>query len=116
MKSKIPFVRPLRKGDLKTFKHHGFSVRGMVAELDGEILAVSGVLHSTPLQAFSEIDDKMREYPKVIIKMILSFKDILKHYPLPVYAIANEKEHNSRKVLERVGFKLIEGRTYKWKE
>lgn len=114
MKSKIPLIRPLKKSDLKEFNNFGYSVRGSAIELDGEVLAIYGVLHSSPLQAFSSIDKKLRRYPKTIMKAILSFKEILYNYKLDVYAKCSETEKNSRRVLERVGFKLVSRRLYKW--
>jgi len=116
MKSKTPLIRPLNKNDKWWFTHHDKTVRGVVVELDGEIIGVAGVLHTSPLQAFSEMSDKIRKYPKTVMKVMLSFKKVLEHYDLPMYAIANEDEHNSRKVLERIGFKPLDGRMYKWQQ
>ena len=114
MQSKIPLVRPLKRNDLGTFNHYGYSVRGVVVELNNEVIGVTGILHSSPLQAFAVMTDELRKYPKTIMKVILSFKDIMQHYGTPIYAKCSETEKNSRKVLERIGFELIEGRFYKW--
>lgn len=100
---------------MKDFNHHGYSVRGVVVELDGELIGVGGVLHSSPMQAFSVMDDKIRKYPRTIMKVILSFKELLNNYQLPIYAKCSMREKNSRKVLERIGFELVGGRLYQWK-
>lgn len=114
--SKTPNIRFLKKGDLKEFDSMGFTVRGLAVELEGKIIGVAGILHSSPLQAFSSMDDKLREYPKTIIKVMRMFKNILSNYKSQVHAIASEKEYNSTKVLERVGFefshKTEQGRFY----
>lgn len=107
-------VRPLRKSDLDKFKSHGETVRGFAIEIDGEVEAVYGVIHTVPMQAFSEMSDKLKKHPRVIMRAILSFKDILKQYDNDIYAIPSSKYPNSSKVLERIGFKLTNG-VYKWK-
>jgi hypothetical protein len=114
MKLKTPLVRPLKKADLKSFDSFNYSVRGVAVEIGGEVVSVSGVLHSSPPQAFSFMKDELRKYPKTIMKVILEFKDILNHYKIPIYAKCSNKEKNSRKVLERIGFELVDGRFYRW--
>ena len=110
-------IRPLTRDDLNEFVHMGFTVRGLAIELDGEIVGIAGVLHSNPIQAFSRMDDKLRKHPKTIMKVIKKFKSVVKSYSSPIYAIASEKEYNSAKVLERVGFKFFhkneKGRFYR---
>jgi hypothetical protein len=110
-------IRPLNRDDLKEFVHMGFTVRGLAVELDGEVVGIAGVLHSYPIQAFSRMDDKLRKYPKTIVKVIKMFKAIVDKYDSPIYAIASEKEHNSTKVLERIGFEFFykneKGRFYR---
>jgi len=115
MGSKTPSVRPIKRSDLDLFGHHGFSVRGFVIELNNEVVAVYGVLHTSPLQAFSEINEKLKAYPKTIMRAILSFKNIMKHYNKPIYAIPSDKQENSIKVLERIGFTLDDEGYYVWK-
>jgi len=79
---------------MKNFNHYGHSVRGVAVELNGDVISVSGVLHSSPLQAFSFMKDELRKHPKTIVKVILGFKDILKHYTMPVYAKCSVKENS----------------------
>ena len=83
-------------------------------ELDGEVIGVAGVLHTPVLQAFSMIKDKLRDYPKVLVKAGKVFRDILNKYDSPVYAIASPNEKNSMRYLEVVGFEQFDGRLYRW--
>ena len=110
-------IRPLTQDDLSWFVHMGFTVRGLAVELEGEVVGVAAILHSKPIQAFSKMDDKLRKHPKTIMKVIRAFKKIISSYDSPIYAIANEKEYNSTKVLERIGFEFLcdskQGRYYK---
>jgi hypothetical protein len=112
--SETPKIRPLKKSDLGEFNSMGKTVRGYAVELDGKVIGIAGVLHTRPLQAFSRMEDELRKHPKTIIEVINTFKDILKNYDMPVYAIASEKEYNSTKVLERIGFELMNDRKYVW--
>jgi hypothetical protein len=111
---KTPNIRPLTKNDLTEFQSLGATVRGVAVELDDKVIGIAGVLHTRPLQAFSCMKDDLRKHPKTIIKVIRMFKEILSNYDLPVYAIASEKEYNSTKVLERIGFELMNDRSYIW--
>lgn len=110
-------IRSLTRDDLTEFNHMSFTVRGLAVELDGEVVGIAGVLHSHPIQAFSRMDDKLRKHPKSIMKVIHKFKNIVDRYTSPIYAIASEKEYNSNKVLERIGFEFFyeneQGRFYK---
>lgn len=114
MALKTPHVRPIKQSDLSKFDHHNETVRGFVIEVDGEVEAVYGVIHTVPMQAFSEMSEVMKRYPKTIMRAILSFKDILKQYNNIIYAVPSTEHPNSSKVLERIGFKLING-AYQWK-
>ncbi len=117
MELKVSVVlRPATKADIiayrgKTYKE---SFRGIVAELDGEILGIAGVLHTANLQAFSSIDDKLRKYPKSLVKAAIMFRDILNSYDSTIYAKADEHEKNSTGYLEYVGFEPYSERIYKW--
>jgi len=97
--------------------HFGLTVRGIAAEIDGEVVGVAGVLHGDPPQAFSAMDDRLRPYPKTIMRAARIFRTVLDHYNL-VYAVASAHERNSGAFLERVGFNYshttYQGRTYLW--
>lgn len=111
----MPSVRPLKRNDLDSFQHHGETVRGFVIELEGEVLAVYGVIHTAPMQAFSEMSEKLKQYPRVIMRAILDFEGILKQYSNDIIAIPSIKHPNSSKVLERIGFRFENG-VYRWKQ
>lgn len=95
----------------------GLTIRGIAAELDGDTLGVAGVIHSSPTQAFSQMDDRLRRYPKTIMLAARKFREILEAYPV-AYAVASKGERNSDKFIQRVGFAYLQtttlGRTYKW--
>lgn len=112
-------IRPLTKSDLEGRDFFGKSVRGVVAERDGEILGMMGVLYGTPLQAFSEIDDGLREYPKLILRTAKQFRYLVEACHADVYAVANEEERNSDRLLKHVGFEYYRTdtngkRIYRW--
>lgn len=112
-------TRPLTASDLEGRDLFGKSVRGVVAERDGEILGMMGVLYGTPLQAFSEIDDGLREYPKLILKTAKQFRHLVERCRADVYAVANENERNSDRLLKHVGFEYYRTdsdgkRVYRW--
>ncbi len=95
------------------------SVRGVVADRDGEILGVIGLAYQdNEMQAFSSMKEDMRQYPMTIMRAVSKFKTILKSYGANVLAIANPDEKHSDKLLESVGFQFVEdiaeGRLYQW--
>jgi len=109
-------LRPANRKDVIAFRGESYSesFRGIVAELDGEILGIAGVLHTNHLQAFSSIKDKLRKHPKMLILAARKFRNILNSYDYPIYAIASENEKNSIGYLEYIGFEYYQGRMYKW--
>ena len=109
-------IRPLNAKDLDTFSHHGKTIKGCAIESEGEVLGVFGVLHTSPLQAFSEIDDKITKTPRVVVKAIRKFRQLVESYHQPIYAIASEKYESSTGLLVKAGFKEIDKRVYLWKE
>ena len=117
---KTPIIRPMTRSDLVRLKldKHDCTVRGMVADLDGELLGSTGVIHSHPPQAYASMDKRMGQYPKLIIKVIRDFKVMLEENYVAVYAIACPSYKNSIRVLERAGFKFYQrtpnGRVYRW--
>lgn len=116
MESKKPNIRTLKKGDIESVYGESFreSVRGLAVELGDEVVAVAGVIHTNPLQAFSNMKDALRKYPKTIMKTAISLKSILNKYETAIYAFADEEEANSRNFLKHVGFVEIEDGVFKW--
>lgn len=118
MESKSPSIRALQKNDIEVFygKKFNESVRGLAVELEGVPVAIAGVMHTNPLQAFSDMKDSLRKYPKTIIKTARRLKNILDAYESPVYAYADEDESNSANFLKHVGFTEIEEGVFKWQQ
>lgn len=103
-------IRPIRASDIQLFndgRMYNHSVRGIAVEKDGETLAIAGVLHSSPMQVFSQMSDSMRDYPVMIMKTAKRLTDIMSGYSANLYALASEQEANSKLFLERLGFKPI---------
>lgn len=90
------------------------SFKGIVADQDGEILGIAGVLHTATLQAFSNISDELRKHPKMLILAARQFRDILNSYQQDIYALASDQEKNAAGYLEYVGFEHHKGSIYKW--
>ena len=114
-------MRPMTKADWLKYGGERFpeSVRGIVTEKDGEILALAGVIQSPTLQAFSFLEDGLRKSPKAIVKMAKAFRELLNLYDQDVYAIACPKEKTSGNFLVFIGFEFDEvtdqGRLYRWR-
>lgn len=116
-------LRPATADDLVSFYgHHPRStMRAVVAEHDGRILGVAGLMR-TPngLLAVSEITDELRRYPLVIMRAGRIIADMARKSAVPVYAVASDKEANSAAFLERLGFVCIsesrEGGLFQWQE
>jgi len=115
-------IRPTKKGDLEVFDEDiKQSFRGVTAELDGEVVAITGVLHTRPMQCISALKEPFRRYPRQIVKMGQAVKKIMNSYTGEIYAYADPREKNSAKLLELVGFEYLYdhedkdiGRVYLW--
>ena len=109
-------VRPASKADIIAYRGSPYheSFRGIVAELDGEIIGIAGVLHGAHLQAFSEISDKLKSYPKSIVIAAREYRKLLNNYDSPIYAEASSKEKTSMKFLKYIGFEHFDKRIYVW--
>ena len=115
-----PVIRLARADDIDQFyggdKPH-FNMRALVADLDGEILGVAGLGDGDGyIQAFSSMDDRLREYPRVIVEGLRRFRSMING--CHVFAVASDAELNSAKVLARCGFRYVEetaqGRLYQF--
>jgi hypothetical protein len=106
--STTPTIRPLKAADIPTVlvDLSGGTLRGYVAELDGEIVGVMGVHHAqnAPI-AFSQIGSKLRKYPKLIVKAMRMFRELLEANYVCVYAAASWDEPSTFRTLEHVGFR-----------
>ena len=116
MELKKPNIRMLKKGDIEALYGKPFpeSVRGIAVEIGDDVVAVAGVIHANPLQAFSNMKDPLRKYPKTIMKTARRLKSILNLYETTIYAFADQEEPNSRNFLKHIGFVEIEDGVFKW--
>lgn len=94
------------------------AMRALVAEKDGEIVGIVGVLHGAPLQAFSQIGPEIRHSPRSLGRGVRMFRDILNSYDGTIYAIASPDEENPGRFLEWVGFEPVDDYEglYQWKQ
>ncbi len=112
--------RPLEYEDVIAVNGEPFkeSVRGIAVLEDGEPVMIGGVLHTKPLQAFSECIIDPKKYPVTVMKATRAFKKIIEGYRGPVYAIASTKYPTSESYLKHTGFEYVEttrdGRLYQW--
>lgn len=114
-----PLIRPATQDDLAAFPHmkNAVSIRALVAELDGKPVGIGGLIYrrNGNVEAFSEMKDEMRAFPKTIVKaarqLTVLFADT------GAVALANPKEKHSRKLLEHLGFEPLDERvgTYRWR-
>jgi len=110
-------VRPARKDDVIAFRGQPYkeSFKGIVAEMDGRVLAIAGVLHTQPLQAFSSIEQEIKNHPKTVVVMIKKMKEILSTYgDSPIFATANPNEQTAPGLLKHAGFEYYQEGVYRW--
>ena len=94
------------------------SIRALVAELDGKVVGIGGILYSTPILAFSEMREELRGYPLFIMKSAKKLAKMMDKYGQYAIAVACPNEKNSQKLLEHLGFTKIsstdEQEVYQW--
>jgi hypothetical protein len=90
-------------------------MRALVAEMDGEIVGVIGIVRDREWgRFFSEFTPKLKPYLKSLkimraIKSALTFCD---EYQGPVMAVAEDAE--SCRIMNRLGFTHLYGAWYGW--
>ncbi len=116
MASKTPKIRMALKSDVIALYGEPlpYAIKGIVVDLDGEILGIAGVMYTYPKQACSTMVDKLRNYPITIGKTAKRFSVILEGIDGDVYAKADPNEKNSGPFLERIGFEKDDQGMYKW--
>lgn len=94
------------------------SLRALTVDDDGQPVAIVGVLHTDPLQCFSEMTPAVRKSPKTIVKTALLLRRILDSYSSTVYAIADVNENDAPRFLKMIGFEYEctnnQGEIYRW--
>lgn len=115
-------LRPALQKDVVKFYGEPFkeTIKGLSAVGDtGEVIGLAAVVHSKPLQAFSDITTELKQSPRDIVRAIHKFRSILNSYgDREIFAIASEKEKTSENFLRHVGFDYVttttQGRLFKW--
>lgn len=121
MKNHSPEIRTATARDIEAFygERPPFTMRALVADLDGEIIGIGGVAYyPNKIVAFSEIKPKFRKYKKTIYKAAKMVCKIVDKYGASALAISSESEKNSGELLARMGFvhigKTSQGDIYQW--
>lgn len=114
-------IRGATKADIEMFYEGKLTktVRAWVAELDGEVVAVVGVIREpTVMVAFSSVKKGLEVGKMTIWKTALRFWDNIKALGYPVRAIAHPEIPGSAAFLERLGFFHVKsspiGEVYQW--
>ena len=109
-----PSFRPATREDIEAFQP-GLkqTVRAYAIEIDGKTLGVGGVYYEGPnAVVFSKYLPELDKYPKAKLLGIRKILEIVGDRPC--FAVADEKFPGAPKLLERLGFKHVEGRIYRW--
>ena len=93
---------------------YGKSMRAIVIEIDGKVMGITGVIHTSPLQCFGEFGDDLRVRPKALVRFANALKPILNSYESAIYCVADEQIEASGRFLEYIGFEKTDGDLYKW--
>lgn len=113
-----PSVRAARPADFEAFygRSPPYTMRAWVAELDGEVIGIAGYyMRQGWVQAFSDMNDAMRQYPGTIMREARRFMARLKS---PALCIASCSEKNAARFLGYLGWRHVgtseEGEVYAW--
>ncbi len=89
-----------------------FTMRGVAAEVNGELVGISGVLHTQPMQLFSTLDDRIRKYPRLFVMAAKRLREIMDMYEAPLLATSDGKVGQSVAFLEYIGFHHLRDNIY----
>jgi len=111
-----PKLRPIKRQDIVDMygENLPMTVRGWAAVLDGEVIGIAGVAFTKPLQCFSFLDERMKDYPRKIIEAVKLVRELLETIQLPVYATPDEDEGTADTFLKHVGFVVLHRGVYQW--
>ncbi len=100
-------IRPATRFDVIAIRGelYDHSFRGLAVEVDGEVLAIAGVMMTSPLQLFSTIDDEVRKYPRLFVKTGRLLQKMLSEYDTPIYALPEAGRAKAKEFLTWLGFK-----------
>lgn len=106
--------RPATRQDIDFFypdlKH---TFKAWVVENEEKVLGIGGVYYDGGfIIVFSRFDPELDKYPLAKARGLKKIMEIVGGKTC--LAIADEKFPGSTKLLERIGFKHVDGRVYKW--
>ena len=104
-------IRPVHQDDIPNMV---YTINGIVVEQEGEILGHAAVVYSSPLQAVSDIDEKLLQYPRIIVKAVKEFRNILNRYESVIYAYPDERHDTAPGFLKHVGFEEVSDEVYRY--
>ncbi len=113
-------IRPATREDVNHLEADTFgkTMKAYVIDLDGEAIAIAGVLHTSLNQAFSKLTEEAEKRPVMIMKLAKKTVELFKTYPTPIYAVASNHYETSDDLLVHLGFEFDEicgdRRYYKW--
>ena len=103
--------------DVKTYfgEPQRGTMRAIVAEMDGELVGIIGVVRKGPIGKFfcdisSELQPHLRSI--TILRAIKAGMELVKQYRGPVISIAEHAE--GCRILNRLGFTHFDGAYYQW--
>jgi hypothetical protein len=101
-------IRPATAEDLERFygAPPAQTMQALVADLDGELLAVGGVMRTADaLVAFSDMKPGMRRHKKDIVRGAREIMRLVHASRAPVLAVADRNEAGAGNLLQRFGFR-----------
>lgn len=90
-------------------------MRAIVAEMDGEVVGVVGVVREGPIgKYFCDISPKLQPRLRsiTILRAIKASMKLVEQYKGPVVAVAEHAE--GCRILNRLGFIHLDGAYYQW--
>lgn len=93
------------------------TLQAIVIEQGSDLAAVIGLArHADHAQFFSEFRESLRPYLRTlpVMRAIKAAQKLVRESPLLVYAIAEETEAESARILSRLGFVHERENVYRW--
>ena len=117
-----PKLRPATIDDYRTLygSEPPVSLQAIAAELDGETIGIAGIAYERgQLLGFSQMTDKMRQYPIQIMRATHRVMKMIREQEVNVLAVASCDEKNAAYFLEKLGFTYLGERkgqrVYQWR-
>lgn len=100
-------LRPATKQDVESFYGDRplLTVRAIVAELDGDVVAIAGfAMHQGLNLAFSDLRENTNASRVMIVKYAKKMAHWMRDTGLPIYVTENPQRSNSHRFLSLMGF------------